>query len=1041
MKMDFLKEVYEKRKKLADLLADEEYSGIREIVEELYPDKAHFIYELLQNAEDTGARQAIFSLSQQGLTFEHDGERHFSEDDVWSITNIGKSTKQNELDQIGKFGVGFKAVFAYTETPHIYSKRFCFQITQLVLPEAITPKPEVGEKTHFKFPFNNPKKLAKAAFSEIKAGLEALSETALLFLSSLLEIHWRIDGSEGGSISRIEHIENHIEVRKVSRSGTVSSTHWLRFTVPVNGLLKQNVAIAYELELLPGIAAFEPEQPLTKQMKIIPSQQGTVSVFFPAEKESSGLRFHLHAPFVPELSRASIKNTEVNLPLFEQLATLAAQSLHTIRDLRLLTGEFLGVLPNPDDPLPVHYRCIRQAIIDEMINQPLTPAQDKGHAPAWQLIQSKAIFKELIDESDLQYLLGWGEKQPKWSVNAQQRNSNQDKFLAGLNIYKWDLRNFLETLQKNVSVWVKPLDTAFTDWLSAKSHEWHQQMYAVFYKELEKKDFPQLKNLKIVRLSDGSYSVGPQCYFPSEGRAYGELMPRVAHAVFSSGSNETQQMEARSFLEAVGVREIGEAEEIEQILKERYGPASHRPDDKTYKVDLERFMSFIENNPPRQVPFWSSFIFKTEYEKWAKPSDIFLDLPYKETFLSAYYERVPQVEKRKSALSPWYKEAGITPERLGAFAEMVGAETKLPIKEISTGEHRDVRSLRQDRYRHRRRVRWTDSAIDEDWTINGLSIMLDTPSLKLSQLIWKTLRDHEEKRPSILWARFRPNSQCEIRESHSTLAYLLREKDWIPQKDGTFVKPAQASRSQLPKGFPFDEGWKWLKAIEFGEDEKNQSEEFQQREVKRIGLGFKSQDDLERALEFVELPVEEQQRILSEYVQRRDFELPENTPSQRRGEKVSEQAKDAPERISEERTRSVSVGLEDVKAKAGEYLHQQYTKLDGQMICQVCKAELPFKKNDGDYYFECVEFLADLPAHHYQNYLALCPNHAAMFQYANGSKELLWEMFTELKETELEVILAQRDMTIYFTKMHITDLTELSKINVHISDSCTIMSI
>ena len=60
-----------------------------------------------------------------------------------------------------------------------------------------------------------------------------------------------------------------------------------------------------------------------------------MAVFFPAEKETSGLRFHLHAPFVPELSRASIKETPANLPLFEQLATLAGASLHQIRDLGL----------------------------------------------------------------------------------------------------------------------------------------------------------------------------------------------------------------------------------------------------------------------------------------------------------------------------------------------------------------------------------------------------------------------------------------------------------------------------------------------------------------------------------------------------------------------------------------------------------------------------------------------------------------------------------------------------------------------------------
>ena len=30
-------------------------------------------------------------------------------------------------DKIGRFGVGFKAVFAYSETPHIWSPTFSFQ--------------------------------------------------------------------------------------------------------------------------------------------------------------------------------------------------------------------------------------------------------------------------------------------------------------------------------------------------------------------------------------------------------------------------------------------------------------------------------------------------------------------------------------------------------------------------------------------------------------------------------------------------------------------------------------------------------------------------------------------------------------------------------------------------------------------------------------------------------------------------------------------------------------------------------------------------
>jgi hypothetical protein len=136
-------------------------------------------------------------------------------------------------------------------------------------------------------------------------------------------------------------------------------------------------------------------------------------------------------------------------------------------------------------------------------------------------------------------------------------------------------------------------------------------------------------------------------------------------------------------------------------------------------------------------------------------------------------------------------------------------------------------------------------------------------------------------------------------------------------------------------------------------------------------------------------------------------------------------AAEAPGRRTEVRNRSVSVGLEAVKEEAGQYLSQQYTNPDGEMICQACKKPLPFKLDDGTSFFERVQFLGELRKRHYQNYLALCPNHAAMFQHTNGSRDQLMNMVNDANANELEIILAQRPTQVYFTKTHLSDLRAL----------------
>lgn len=243
----------ERRRKFIDGLDANRGEINLDIFEDFYPDRAHFVYELLQNAEDAGATEVSFSLMPDRLVCEHDG-RVFTLEDVKSITGLHDSTKAQAEDKIGKFGVGFKSVFVYTSAPSIYSGDFAFRIVKLILPEPIAAAPR-AQRTRFEFPFDNPKKPKADAYAEIAAGLKELDEKTLLFLTNLQSVKWRVGAETTGAVRRLKHADFHFEVLKELGGKTAASSHFLKFDEAVHGLEKQRVtsAIGYLSQRLDGL--------------------------------------------------------------------------------------------------------------------------------------------------------------------------------------------------------------------------------------------------------------------------------------------------------------------------------------------------------------------------------------------------------------------------------------------------------------------------------------------------------------------------------------------------------------------------------------------------------------------------------------------------------------------------------------------------------------------------------------------------------------------------------------------------------------------
>ena len=128
-------------------------TAVLDLLGHLYSERTHFIFELIQNAEDAGATALAFELFGDRLEVRHDG-RPFTEADVRGVCGVGQSGKSGDLTTIGQFGIGFKSVYAYTRSPRVHSGAEHFRIDHYVRPSAVDPVDGDSPQTRFVFPFD-----------------------------------------------------------------------------------------------------------------------------------------------------------------------------------------------------------------------------------------------------------------------------------------------------------------------------------------------------------------------------------------------------------------------------------------------------------------------------------------------------------------------------------------------------------------------------------------------------------------------------------------------------------------------------------------------------------------------------------------------------------------------------------------------------------------------------------------------------------------------------------------------------------------------
>lgn len=616
--LQLFNELHNARIKANEVFNQRAFRGVKPNVVDKYAETAHFIYELLQNADDANATEVTIKLRHDRLLFKHNGTKHFditSEKDeevgdINSITGIGNSSKENTQNKIGKFGVGFKAVFQYTDTPEIYDEPFRFKIEDLIVPTIIDndcPERESGE-TLFVLPFRNPQK----AFNEIKSRLELL-KNPILFLRHLNKIRWSVETKQSKGVISNEFSKFLIETHKF-KSVTLEKYRvingekedcMLLFSKKVPITLSDG--IPYMFPIYVGFYYDE------ENKSLITKGAQNIYCFFPT-KETFKTCFISHAPFLLTENRQNIKrNEKLNQQLVNDLASLAVSSVLALRDYGKKIGQNL-INENIVDIIPQYeYRYYNSD--EEFFEEPMQDA-----------------FKDMIDTEEIllsrngKYLSveeAYTSTSAVLELLSQQQfvllRQNNDKYDAdeisdNIDFLKWELIMKLSKTEDENDYYSDINDYSIEDFgtdisetfMKAQKKEWVTKFYTFLRNDAPKywKISPQTKatahvfrDAPIIKLQDGEW-VPP---FKDTS------IPNVFLPIEKNSSNETgynfinseylKEEMALKFFNELELKKPDEYDYIRNIVLSKYEEDENGDlniDDELLKKDFQLLLSYYK---------------------------------------------------------------------------------------------------------------------------------------------------------------------------------------------------------------------------------------------------------------------------------------------------------------------------------------------------------------------------------------------------------------------------------------------------------------
>ena len=802
-------------------------TAVLDLLGQLYSERTHFIFELIQNAEDAGATELAFELFADRLEVRHDG-RPFTEADVRGVCGVGQSGKSGDLTQIGQFGIGFKSVYAYTRSPHIHSGGEHFRIETYVRPYPAERLHGDTAGTVFVFPFDHGAVPAPVAVREISAALNGIEPGTLLFLRHITRLRVggvQVDGAvierrPAGSIPPDRIASGRHVLLSTGRSDAGGprrpDEEWLvwRRQTSSPGLSGRQVEIAFRLGTTADSAAhglapasgpahglapasgpapgLAPAPAPGGGRRIARCDRSPLNVFFPTQKETF-LGFLVQGPYRTTPARDNVpEHDPANQALVRETAALLADVLQELRAGHWITAEVLEALPLEagDFPPGSMFRPLFDVVRDALASAEFIPVAGGLRAAADVRLAADAALHPLLSPDQLGAVYAAG----------------RPLFFAHPGITEHRTPVLWRYLRTELGVGdVTPADVAARAgqaFLEAQPDSWIVRFYAFLYR------FPVLwqapggpdeapgaaRTQPVIRLQDGRHTAPFDAgghlavYLPGPAAT---RLPTVRRAVAEAST-------ARRFLDALNLTEPDVVAEVLQVILPRYDGLDYAGlDPAQHEADLDCIMRALDGAAAGQQQRLLERLQETAFlvgENAATGEQRLLPptrLYQRTKELEIYFDGNPDVWFAGDSYGPWLTQlrgmgvrqaATVTARRPGPAGHVM----------IAVDFARNERGL---------------DGFDPGADIDGLEFALRHPSHARSEYVWNVLLTPNRQliagvvERSVLQS-FADPSRENVR---SAIGAAAEREAWLPGPDGTFRRPAELSLDDLPPTYARDE--------------------------------------------------------------------------------------------------------------------------------------------------------------------------------------------------------------------------------------------